>query len=48
MKVKLIHNNLIKTIELQSNISEEDIKAIFHIYMGVNYNDESSYEIIKE
>lgn len=48
MKVRLIHNNTIKTIELQSNISEKDIKAIFPIFMGVEYNENCSHEIMKE
>lgn len=53
MKVKLIFNSPFcqykeVTVELQSNISEEDIMALFPIYLGTIYNKNCSYKIIKE
>ena len=39
----------IETRELQSNVSEEDIKALFPVVFGVKYNSVTcSYEIMKD
>jgi len=39
----------IETRELQSNISEEDIKALFPIVFGTQYSPVTcSYEIVKD
>lgn len=51
MKIKLIFEaqfvgKLEKTVEVQSNISEEDIKSLFMIYLEVPYDDNCIYEIL--
>lgn len=39
----------IKTRELQSNVSEEDIKALFSVIFGIQYSPVTcSYEIMKD
>lgn len=53
MRVKLIFNSPLHpyeevTVELQSNVSEDDIIALFPVYLGTIYNENCSYEIIKE
>ena len=53
MKVKLMYNigdiHKVDYKELQSNVSDEDIKAMFSIVIGIPYNEEyCSYEIIQE
>lgn len=52
MKIKLIFDSqfvgrLGKTVEIQSNISEEDIKSLFLIYLEVPYDENCTYEIIE-
>jgi hypothetical protein len=52
MKIKLIidspHAGLnTKTVDVQSNISEEDIRTLYKLYFGVD-NLFCSYEIVKE
>lgn len=53
MKVKLIYEpqlswTIARVVELQSCISESDIKALFPIKLGVTYNqDNCSYEILE-
>lgn len=54
MMVKFILDSMhlgkqIETRELQSNASEEDIKALFPVVFGIPYNPVTcSYEIIQE
>jgi hypothetical protein len=43
MQVKLIINSQfigkeVKTVVLQSNVSDDDIKALFPIYFGIKYS----------
>lgn len=39
----------IQTKELQSNVSEEDIKALFSVIFGIQYSPVTcSYEIMKD
>jgi len=54
MKVKLTFESDLswtteKVINVQSNVSDEDIKVMFSIAIGIPYNEEyCSYEIIQE
>lgn len=53
MKVKFMYDigSIHKTgyKEIQSNVSDEDIKAMFSIVIGIPYQDVNcSYEIIQE
>jgi hypothetical protein len=54
MMVKFILDSMhlgkqIQTKELQSNVSEEDIKALFPVVFGISYNPVTcSYEIMKD
>jgi len=53
MKVKFSYNhwgrNKTRTLTLQSNVSEDDIKSMFPFVLGIHYNEEyCTYEIIQE
>lgn len=49
MIIKLIYNTKTKIKEVQSNISEEDIKALFKVFFNITYDPLTcTYKIIKE
>jgi len=53
MKIKFIFDTQFcgyaeQIIELQSNVSDEDIKSMFPIVMDLEYDENCSYEIVQE
>ncbi|MDF2950460.1 MAG: hypothetical protein K0S18_43 [Anaerocolumna sp.] len=51
MKVKFIfdaqfYSYMEEIVDLQDNLSESDIKAMFPIVLGIEYNDNCSFEAI--
>lgn len=47
IKAKLIYNQVEKIIEVQDNVSEEDIESMFSIVFNVQYDKNTcSYEAI--
>jgi hypothetical protein len=53
MKVKLIYEpqlswTITRVVELQTYVTDEDIKALFPIKLGVTYNEDNcNYEVLE-
>jgi hypothetical protein len=51
MRIKLVYESNLcwvtsRIVEVQSNISDEDIKALFELNLGVKYDDNTCYWVV--